>query len=293
MRSDLKQVNGGPRGRPRHLALAYDGWAPVDETGEDAGKVARGDRAKWLQDLCDVPIAEHYTHFFNRWDESFSVDCKRRLHTKSRLLVGHGNASATEVGITLHHTWGVPFIPGSALKGLCAHYVAQTYGNATNPAAPADEENIPSGFRGRRWDQDRKRIIAAPGGDYSILFGAPDVDDEHPASAGHVVFHDALYDPGSETSNKPFAVDVITVHQLSYYGQGKPKVEPGVRWPNDYASPNPVGFITVRPGARFLIALTGPEDWTALAMHFLLEAIDNWGIGAKTSAGYGRGHVSP
>lgn len=41
----------------------------------------------------------------------------------SRLLVGLGNAHVKETHLNLHHTYGVPYIPGSSLKGICRHYV--------------------------------------------------------------------------------------------------------------------------------------------------------------------------
>ena len=34
-----------------------------------------------------------------------------------------------ETGIRLHHTYGLPIIPGSALKGLASHYCAQVWGH--------------------------------------------------------------------------------------------------------------------------------------------------------------------
>jgi CRISPR-associated protein Cmr6 len=40
------------------------------------------------------------------------------LHPQSRLIVGIGNPSPAETGILLHHIYGVPYIPGSALKGI-------------------------------------------------------------------------------------------------------------------------------------------------------------------------------
>ena len=63
---------------------------------------------------------------------------------------------------------------------------------------------------------------------------------------------------------------------------------PATAGPPTRDSPNPVGFITVRPGAQFLLAVTGPDAWRDRAMQLLLEALENWGVGGKTSAGYGR-----
>ncbi|MFN3484738.1 MAG: type III-B CRISPR module RAMP protein Cmr6, partial [Planctomycetota bacterium] len=102
------------------------------------------------------------------------------------------------------------------------------------------------------------------------------------ASAGLVTFHDALYVPGSALGDRPFAADGLTVHQKPYYESS------GGSWPNDYDSPNPVAFLTVRPGVRLLFALSGPADWTKLAERLLRDALENWGVGGKTSSGYGR-----
>ena len=38
--------------------------------------------------------------------------------TEGPLAIGLGNASPYEVGLTLHHTYGVPYLPGTTLKGL-------------------------------------------------------------------------------------------------------------------------------------------------------------------------------
>jgi CRISPR-associated protein Cmr6 len=266
---------------PSHFALAYDAWAPMEDTHVDArriGKVPDDDKAPWLEKLEQSAIADDYRRFYDRWKGSFPAHQRREIEFTSRLLVGHGNASATEVGLTVHHTWGVPIIPGSALKGLSAHYTAATYGI---------KDNVRTDFAGPVWEAPhRRRVKEAPERFYRALFGAPDVDDTA-ASAGLVVFHDALYDPLSPTGLTPFAVDVLTVHQRSYYGQSEGQAQPGERWPNDYDSPNPVGFISVRPGSRFLLALSGDGEWPALAQDLLTEAIGAWGVGGKTAAGYG------
>jgi CRISPR-associated protein Cmr6 len=292
MRNDLRQFTY-PRGLPpSHFGLAYDAWAPVEPSGEYAGKVPaeRGQdksfRANWLSALENLSVDPDYREAYGLWSNSLQAAGAHWKETEitSRLLVGHGNSSATEVGLTVHHTWGVPIIPGSALKGLCAHYTAATYG--------AGQDKTPTELRGPTWAKDRRRIVAPPGEYYRALFGAPDVDND--ASGGFVTFHDALYVPGTPTgshANKPFAVDVLTVHQRSYYGQVE-GVQRGQRWPNDYDSPNPVGFISVKPGTKFLLALSGEGDWACPALGLLSEAIDEWGIGGKTSAGYGHGRWS-
>ncbi|HLH19744.1 MAG TPA: type III-B CRISPR module RAMP protein Cmr6 [Bryobacteraceae bacterium] len=287
MRQALEALSGI---QPDHLGLAYDTWAPV----ANDGKVADDTRAGWLQKLAEICVSPDYARFFGLWKASFknSGDRTFELQLASRLLVGHGNPSATGVGLTVHHTWGVPMIPGSALKGLLAHYVDAVYGpnDPTRPPweQPGDEQ-LRADYQGNVWRG--ARIRRGPGAVYRNLFGAPDAEDDAlmrergfdaGASAGLVLFHDALYVPGSAPENQPFAPDVLTVHQKSYYDTS------GQHWPNDYDSPNPVAFLTVRPGARLLLAVSGPPDWTLFAGRLLRDALANWGIGGKTSAGYGR-----
>ena len=100
------------------------------------------------------------------------------------------------------------------------------------------------------------------------------------------MIHDALFFPGNAIE-KPFLADVLTVHHANYY-QGKGRA-------NDYESPNPVGFLSVRPGTEFLLAVElAPgekaeyDPWVDFAHKMLIEALGDWGIGSKTAAGYGR-----
>src|SRR5690606_31969101 len=118
-------------------------------------------------------------------------------------------------------------------------------------------ERARSAYQGVTWNG--RRIERGPGAIYRALFGAPDAreDDamrehrlEAGAAAGLVTFHDALYVPGSIADNRPFAADVLTPHQ-----QGKPNHpgyydSSGAAFPNDYNSPVPVAFLTVRPKSR-------------------------------------------
>lgn len=47
------------------------------------------------------------------------------LKTESRLIVGLGAKGPLEIGITLHHLYGFPYVPASALKGICRYYAEQ------------------------------------------------------------------------------------------------------------------------------------------------------------------------
>jgi len=279
---------------PDHLGLAYDAWAWTEAAD---GKIRDDKRRPWLDKLAEVAASPDYVHSFQRWKRSFSATGDRlaEVTLASRLLIGHGNSSATDVGLTVHHTWGVPVIPGSALKGLVAHYVDATYGPNDPDLPPWEQqgdERVRADYQGVTWY--RRRVERGPGAVYRALFGAPDArkDDEmreHEfqagASTGLVTFHDALYVPGSFQDNRPFAADVLTVHQRGYYDSS------GQTLPNDYDDPNPVAFLTVRPKCRLLLVLSGPSEWTEFAGSLLKDALEAWGVGGKTSAGYGIGKV--
>ncbi|MFP4600085.1 MAG: type III-B CRISPR module RAMP protein Cmr6 [Persicimonas sp.] len=279
---------------PDHLGLAYDAWAPTEVAD---GKVSDHKRRQWLKKLTDIAVPSDYARSFERWKASFSAPGDRlaELTLATRLLIGHSNASAIDVGLTVHHTWGVPVIPASALKGLAAHYVDATYGPADPGKKPWEQqgdERARADYQGVTWN--RRRIERGPGAIYRALFGATDAREdatmrekgfEASAAAGLVTFHDALYVPGSIPNNKPFTADVLTVHQKGYYDSS------GQSAPNDYDSPNPVAFLTVHPKCRLLLALSGPIEWTELAGQLLADALKNWGVGAKTAAGYGIGAV--
>lgn len=288
MRSVLRNVLRN-LGTPEHAGLAYEVWADGEA---DTGKLADDRLDGWLESLDAIRVSADYAKAFERWKERFADGRSQlaEMTLASRLLVGHGNTSATDVGLILHRTWGVPMIPGSALKGLLAHYLETVYGPEVGGRAPddpglLDDEKGRARFQGVTW-RDR-RIVFGPGEVYGALFRSPDAEGDNGmgcagAVRGGVVFHDALYVPASVADDKPLASDVLTVHQKCYYDRG------GGVPPSDYDSPNPVRFLTVRPGTRFLIALTGPGDWTSFALDLLKRALMEWGVGGKTSLGYGR-----
>lgn len=107
-----------------------------------------------------------------------------------RLSVGLGAESVVETSIALHRTYGVPVIPGSALKGLARRYAAHALSDA--------------------W--------SANGEAFRKLYGAA---DEELRFRGLVNFHDALAVPGAWR----LLHDTITVHHPHYY-RGDPDAAP-------------------------------------------------------------------
>lgn len=259
----------------KHLGFCHDRTGIVRSQYSDSEYPVERDR--WLGALASEPIPRDYVTFHHDvWRPALTANARHRifeLELVSRLLVGHGNPSGSEVGLTLHHTWGVPMIPGSAIKGVLAHHIAQHYGDRDDPERKA--------WAGVLYDE--ARIQAGPGDHYRTIFGAPAWrEDPEGARQGKLVFHDALYVPGSTPDDKPLARDVLTVHNKKYYD------DKGKQFPNDYDDPNPVAFLTVRPGARFCFVIEGEAEWLDIAESLLREALDESGVGGKTSLGYGR-----
>lgn len=73
-------------------------------------------RGKFLGQVASIKLSDAYKAAFATWNAATNPTIAAT--TSGPLAIGLGNASPYEVGLTLHHTYGVPYLPGSALKGL-------------------------------------------------------------------------------------------------------------------------------------------------------------------------------
>lgn len=198
-----------------------------------------------------------YHNYYHLWRHCLPKGCTCAVaKVQGRMVIGTGDKGVSEAGITLHHTYGVPLIPGSALKGLAAAYAHMRLEDA--------------GWRKPSLQSTEKQQSALT--PHEVMFGSI-------RCAGYVTFFDALYIPGSIAGNRPLAPDVITSHHSDYYVSGTTP-------PADWDSPVPVPFLTAT--GSYLIALDGPAGWVNRALTILGMALRDSGIGAKTAAGYGR-----
>ncbi|AUX19885.1 uncharacterized protein SOCEGT47_003380 [Sorangium cellulosum] len=258
-RRDLKEIR---RLHVQHAGLLLDKMLVWPEVPDDrAGQEAADKEAlrALLEAAASIEIPEAYPRAFARRRALLEqlVGSVERGATQvrcatatGRLVVNLGAAAARETNIALLHTWGVPYLPGSALKGLAS--------------AAAHRAGVPA------WQKADAKKEKPQGEDHCALFG--DTDE-----SGCVVFHDAWWVP--EGGQLPLDLDTMTVHHRGYYADGASP-------PADYDEPNPVAFLTTR--GTFLIALTGPEEWVDAAFDWLDVGLRHDGIGAKTAAGYGR-----
>jgi len=236
-----------------NASLFFDKWLERQETGTGGSSA----KDELLNKLVGTSPSEVYGKAFERWKsliESQPNTASAVMRVKGSLIVGLGGENVLEAGLTLHRTYGMPIIPGSALKGLSRHYAQQVLGLLQG----CRELSAGNGYQGAY---------------HEILFGNTE-------SAGCVNYLDAWYVPGSAPGDKPFVRDVITTHHPKYYQEQS-------RWPWDFDDPNPVPFISVR--GSFLVAVSGPsKEWAEFALKLLQQALEDYGVGGKTSSGYGR-----
>ncbi|GGM66693.1 hypothetical protein GCM10011608_60020 [Micromonospora sonchi] len=182
---------------------------------------------------------------------------RRKVTPQWRMAVGVGNRlNPYEIGLSLHGTYGWPVIPGSTLKGLTCAWAR---------GCDIDQDD-PERF-GRIFGLPRVRI-ATDNDESSWSAGGGD------ATQGSVMFFDALPVGGPVSVTR----DVVTPHQQPYYGRGQA--------PGEHHQPIPSEFLVV-DGGTFAIDLVGPKNDVSDAMQWCLTAVDELGVGAKTSAGYG------
>ncbi len=207
-----------------------------------------------IDNVCNIRVPEIYKLAYQRWlgvTHDGDRFAKWYGQLEGRLFIGLGGAHVLETQVTRHPTYGIPIIPGSALKGL-AHAKSKAYGLSNEEA----------------------NILFGKGGD------SPDETD-----AGYLIFHDAWWIPEGGSKTKPYVRDIVTVHAKEYYEtQGKGKE--GKKCPHpDMESPNPNHQLAVQ--GSFYFVIEGVKYWADLAMKILKPALQDEGIGGKVAAGYG------
>jgi len=210
-------------------------------------------RHELVKQVAERPVPDIYDKFYSRWVAVLRARGARTMEAgvQGRMAVGLGNEAVLESSIALHRTYGVPYIPGSALKGLASNYATT--------CLSASEWRL-------------------GGTGHTTIFGTM-------KDAGYITFFDALYVPDSgaksERQARPLHPDVLAVHHPDYYKGGAA--------PADWDSPTVIPFLSAT--GKYLIAIggsDGAEPWVETAFDILRMALGEMGVGAKTSSGYGR-----
>jgi CRISPR-associated protein Cmr6 len=274
MRDAMKALRKDRSRDGRHPGLLLQRYLCEPATGDDGNPEEK--RAILAAAVnASQRLESVYKAAFQRWKaQPRRAPAWTRLATAGRLIVGLGSENVLETGIRLHHSYGAPVIPGSALKGLAAHYCDRVWGAADKEfkKPSAAEDQAYANYLAGKGPKPGERSL------YRLFFGNTD-------DGGCIVFEDAWITP--ESLSSALHVDVMTPHHPKWNDLENP------RPPTDFDSPVPVPFLSVSGEFEIVLQWNGPalaaaDQATKLAAALLEAALDDWGVGGKTSSGYGR-----
>lgn len=179
---------------------------------------------------------------------------------------GLGNEHPLENGFAFLWPYGLPYLPGSGVKGVLRQAARE----------------LASGDWGDAKGWDAAAITA--------LFGRESGDHDTEHQRGALSFWDVI----PRLKGNRLMVEIMTPHQKHYYQDGDT--------PHDSGQPNPISFLTVPPGSEFefhvlcdplflrrLAPELAEEDrWKTLLRAAFHHAFQWLGFGAKTAVGYGQ-----
>lgn len=195
---------------------------------------------------------------------------------EGRLAINLADSLIQNAGLCLDRLFGLPYIPGSAVKGVCRHSAL-----ADLRVAAASE-------------------IPALLGLFCSVFGTSEVDFKTGDLKAYRQYRDGGdadrkgavdFLPATPVNEARVVVDLTNVHFPEYYQSGREEAQS-----NENPRPNP--FPAVEKGAQFAfgLVLNGMDnrpEVLAAARRWLASALTERGLGAKTAAGYGWFSLKP
>ncbi|HEY8386100.1 MAG TPA: type III-B CRISPR module RAMP protein Cmr6, partial [Porticoccaceae bacterium] len=176
---------------------------------------------------------------------------------------GLGNEHPLENGFAFLNPYGLPYLPGSGVKGVLRQAARE----------------LASGDWGESHGWNEAAIVA--------LFGTETGAEQ--LTRGALVFWDVI----PQVSGDALSVEIMTPHQKHYYQDNQS--------PHDCGQPTPISFLTVPPESgftfhvqcnltllkRFAPDLAESDRWKDMLRVGFEHAFAWLGFGAKTSVGYG------
>jgi len=199
-----------------------------------------------------------------------------------RLIINLGAASIYETSLLFHRNYSIPYIPGGAVKGVTRHWAVLKFAERVQELKDLSYRDAIDRVN-KALENGKDLRIDADGVRFSQLieiFGTQN-------KKGKVIFFDAL--PFIDQNKDLVALDIINVHYKPYYEASERELKENIeKAPGDWHDPIPIFSLTVERETKFRFALASRnEDLVKKAKKLLKEALENIGIGAKTSAGYG------
>ncbi|MFQ3667195.1 MAG: type III-B CRISPR module RAMP protein Cmr6 [Sphingomonadaceae bacterium] len=205
---------------------------------------------------------------------------------------GLGNEHPLENGFAFLNPYGLPYLPGSGVKGVLRQAARE----------------LAKGEWGKKrgWDEaldyeitiDRKPVRLSM---LDVLFGRESADGDTEHVRGALTFWDVL----PQIKGDSLMVEIMTPHQSHYYQQKRDRRAGDSTSPHDSGQPNPISYLTVPPGSGFAFHVVcdsahltrlapalldddnGKPRWQTLMTTAFEHAFQWLGFGAKTAVGYG------
>ncbi len=207
---------------------------------------------------------------------------------------GLGNEHPLENGFAFLNPYGLPYLPGSGIKGVVRQAARELAGLTEEKWDGAYVKALlqsaqPTGDLSETPNWDEKSITA--------LFGKETDGGDSDHVRGALSFWDSL----PQIPGDSLAVDIMTPHQSHYYQQKVDRKSGDSASPHDSGQPNPISFLTLPPGTRFAFHvqcdlahlqrlapdLAENKRWQTLLTAAFAHAFEWLGFGAKTAVGYG------
>lgn len=253
-------------------------------------------------DFSQAPPGHRFTMYLEAWQRDFSFDSRGKAKAISKMLklpeasikvldalrnrqmslaqaqgadifdalatapfaTGLGMEHPLENGFAFLAPYGLPYLPGSGVKGVLLQAARELASGSWEDSAGWTDEAIKDLFG----------------------FSANNEAPNHKGKRGALSFWDVV--PGLPGNG--MRLDVMTPHHRDYFQASGT--------PHDSESPNPIPFLTVPSGAKFRFVvvcqeklLQSPEirdgAWRTLIQAAFQHAFEWLGFGAKTAVGYG------
>jgi len=265
-------------------------WKKSDINYEERGqnnKVSALEQASKLTPAdkkLNLALVKKQSQVFSTVSNSIGL-CLQAL-SSAPFTTGLGNEHPLENGFSFLNPYGLPYLPGSGVKGVLRQAVRE----------------LANGNWGEsNWCDDKRHVLATKPevnvSDIDVLFGLESNDDANQQLRGVLSFWDVI----PEISGDRLMVEIMTPHQSHYYQKDSSKKSEDSDSPHDSGSPTPITFLTVPPGSGFnfyvvcdterleCIAsdLNTNDQWKTLLIEAFEHAFKWLGFGAKTSVGYG------